>query len=409
MKKRSRIQPSMLRALAALIVATALFPTAEAAAIQDAVFKDGKILVTFDSSLTKPEDQSAAIDQGKYLLMDSSSQRRVYRFQRARLQTSSGIAPFAVWLDLEETADVDPAGAAAPYFLFAFGLSFDGKPIDAPLQGKVGEGDIPPDPASARFEFSGGKTRDDSNVYFSGEIGGASGAGPFFTVDAKVAPVVVREFWGKVHEFSPFFDLRASSSPTADPDAMSFGGEWSFPIFSPGGFLADILWSNSGKIEAQRSFDTANAVWDSRMVFVLNPKVRRGLIFQIDPFLGLELGRNLKNLLPGVEDESVARPYVGSNLYLKVRRFALEGSYIRRWPLREEIQIVNRNEKLVAVLLGKSPREYADVKLLFKINPYVDVFGGYEYGELPPAFETVDHRFRFGLVYKLKITPPGAN
>ena len=41
-------------------------------------------------------------------------------------------------------------------------------------------------------------------------------------------------------------------------------------------------------------------------------------------------------------------------------------------------------------------------KVSYRVNKFFEVFTAYEWGEVPPSYKLVDHRFRLGFAYKYK-------
>jgi hypothetical protein len=73
---------------------------------------------------------------------------------------------------------------------------------------------------------------------------------------------------------------------------------------------------NTGKIEAPKNFNNVNAIWESRWLFPSSRLAGSGKKFRlfIDPFVGHELGKNLKSPLEEADGKGIARVYTGANL-----------------------------------------------------------------------------------------------
>lgn len=384
-----------------------------------------QLTVTFDISLT-PDDEAAAALASNYFVMDVKTQR-IIKVINAQVLRVPGLAPATVILDLEARSNVDLDDPQASYFVFAVNLTFEKRPPRGLLQAKLQKDRVgattPRAPPTTTFKES--KSRQDSNIYVAGEITGASGTGPFTSLDVKVdIPLAPKNIAGKVHTFSPFFDLRASTNPKADPDSMNFGMRWSFPVLSrnvdtsqsttgavSGKFYSDLFWENSGKLEAERDFDNVNAIWDSRLVAPLNFINTRKTKLFLDLYAGSELGGNLKSPVTEADGKGVSRLLAGGALSIvfpfqrgDLNVLTMEGVYTRRWLLLNEVGFTSDNKgTLRPVFFGTKPREFVESKLNFQLNKFFGAYAGYEYGEVPPSYKLVDHRFRFGLVYKLKI------
>jgi hypothetical protein len=134
------------------------------------------------------------------------------------------------------------------------------------------------------------------------------------------------------------------------------------------------------------------------------------VIMTIDPFIGVELGKNVKSLLEGAEGRGIVRPLFGANYILffpigspGLDEIRLEANYIRRMPLKREVTFdFDKDDNPFLVSFGRSPRDYADAKLNFNFTEMFGAFIGYEYGELPPLYNLVDHSMKIGFTYKVK-------
>jgi len=328
------------------------------------------------------------------------------------------------------TIFVDPAFRLDPthhYHLYVLNVSFNGQPTDNPQPGRFVEvagvaaasGNQQTeqgDPAIRdSLSFTAAKNREDANVYLSGQYAGASGTRFRGAVDLKVEIPFHKIIRGRTHSFSPFFELKASTDPKADPDSMNFGLNWEWPVWRSRDNLTApirrINWRNAPKVESDRSFDNTNFIWDSRLRFISRSYVGKKATFYFRPFLGQELGVNINSPVKDAEGKLLYRPLAGTTLTLifpvnvaGLHELSFEGSYIRRWPLRREVSFEEDDDgNLKSISFGRSPRDYITAK--FNIN-FSDAFGftvGYEYGRLPPAFKLVDHKTTIGLTYKVKL------
>ena len=378
------------------------------------------IAVAFSVSLTT-DDLPAATNSANYFVLDMGN-RRAIRIASATFLNVPGLDPTFLTLTVDPAEFINLSAPGARYLLFAENLTFGKQPTKNPLQAKLGAKSVTP--TSPPFLIKESKGRQDSNVYVAGELSGASGTGVFASVDIKVElPLNTQNFWQRTHVISPFFDLRASTSPDADPDSLNTGLRWSFPAWSrkvktpAAGQLAsakpysDLHWDNAGKIEANRDFANVNALWESRFTLPLSFLNTRRTKLLIDPYVGTELGKNVKSPVQAAENKTIARFMAGTtmNVVFPFQRddldlLVLEAAYIRRWPLKEEVTFTKDNTgTLVPLFIGKSPRDFVEAKLHFKFNKFFGAYSGYEYGELPPLYKLVDHRFRAGLVYKFRV------
>lgn len=265
------------------------------------------------------------------------------------------------------------------------------------------------------LSFTAADGREDANIYLSGEYSGASGKKFNGSVDAKIEIPFRKVIRNRTHTFSPFFEIKASNDPKADPDSMNFGLNWEWPIWRYRGDLGApirrIIWRNAPKIESQRDFDNTNFIWESRFRFMSRTYAAKHVTFYFRPFLGQELGANINSPVKEAQGKFLYRPIAGTTLNLifpiqaaGLQDISIEGSYIRRWPLRREVSFEeDDNGKLNTVSIGKSPRDYVTAKVNFDFTKAFGATISYEYGQLPPTFKLVDHKTTIGLTYRVKI------
>jgi hypothetical protein len=263
------------------------------------------------------------------------------------------------------------------------------------------------------------KGRDDSDLYGSYELTKARGVATTGTGDFKLKIPFFKTFWNRTSRFSPVVDLKASSDAKADPDSLKFAGEWFFPLHVGNNPEATfpytaIDWINSGKIEAPKNFNNINALWESKWLFPSSRFPWNGKSFRmfLDPFVGTEVGKNLKSPLKSLQGKGLARLMIGADLTFQInvsnlaalKGFEFDSSYIRRWPLKRELVIdKDADGNPIALALNKGPKDYSDSKFVIKINDYFGPYIGYEWGRLPPNYELVDHKWTFGLLFKAKV------
>lgn len=270
--------------------------------------------------------------------------------------------------------------------------------------------DLPPrDAAATGIKLEAVDNPDNSDLRFDGELRSSSGSALLGAVEVDLGYPIVRN---DLDTIKPFFSLKASGDPQNDPDSLKLGISWKRQLldFSQNSPLMRLHLTNEGAIEAERDFDTANLLWAGRLTLQSKRKATFPLWF--DPFVGVELGRNLRSPLPQAEDKGLARLVFGIGLQRKVKvkspyfdSLSFESHYERRVLLLNEIGIEeDDHKKLTAIEFGKRPRDWIDAKLVFNFKPYWGFYLGYEYGELPPAYKLVDHRFRIGISFRAIIS-----
>ncbi|HYX29469.1 MAG TPA: hypothetical protein VE863_12965 [Pyrinomonadaceae bacterium] len=258
-------------------------------------------------------------------------------------------------------------------------------PLDAPKQDK----------AKA-------KKVDDADVYISGELNGAHKNKTRYSTELKYQHF---RTWGSWQQ-TPFFHLNASTDPDADPDKMEIG--WTLRRISNAGYF-----DNKPKLESERDFDNTNFIYDVRFTFLPHamPKGKGNVKFFLNPFLGGEFGKNLRSPLKAAQGDGIARLLAGGDLRVAFwlhkdsdqPEINWMTSYVRRWLLSDELSFkTDKDGNLQLRQFGKSPRDYVSSKVAYSVSKFFDVFLEYEWGQEPPSYKFIDHRFRVGFAYKYK-------
>lgn len=260
--------------------------------------------------------------------------------------------------------------------------------------------------------------RDDANVYLSGMLTTSSGEDLNGTIDAKlrrrvyVTDTLKNPNPSIISDVGLVFDLKASGDPEADPDSLNFGAEWEMELTRARfkGPIQYLFHSIYPKIESERDFDNTNLLLENRLKIGLKRRPQKSWGPLFSPFIGQEIGKNLRSPLPEAEGNFLYRLKAGTllNLYFEpglkyLQTVELDAEYTRRWPLRRELRFEEDDDKnLKLVEYGTRPRDYVRVNLNFILKDALGVTVGYEYGELPPSFKLVDHKLKLGLVFKIK-------
>ena len=253
---------------------------------------------------------------------------------------------------------------------------------------------------------------EDADYYISGNITGARKKKTAFTTEIRLQPSRKRFFKGSL-EFTPvFFTLNASTAADADPDKMEIGTKFRNVFARFAGFQG-AYFDYGVKLESERDFENTNLVSDARLLFL--PKelgnAKKVKIF-LNPFIGAEAGKNLRSPLNAAEGDGIARILGGADLRVAFLRANgrpwgnWTSSYTRRWLLSNELSFrTDNNDNLVLVQFGKRPRDYFESKFSFGIGNFMDAFIAYDWGETPPSYKKMDHRFRIGFEFKKKTVP----
>lgn len=252
------------------------------------------------------------------------------------------------------------------------------------------------------------KESDDSDVYVSGELNGAHKQKTSFTTEIKLQKYMTA---GASWMHTPFFKLNASTDPDADPDKMEAG--WNFRYVT-GRFLGTpgAYFDQDVKFESERDFDNTNLIYDARLTLLpaARPKGLSNKKLFINPYIGTELGKNVRSPLKAAEGDGIARLLAGIDL--RAAFFLTDGdtpdinwtaSYVRRWPLTDELGFeADEDGNLQLRTFGTNPRDSVSTKFSYRLSKFLDAFAGYEWGRVPPSYKLVDHRFRLGFAYKFK-------
>lgn len=299
--------------------------------------------------------------------------------------------------------------------------------VDNPLNSPPPNQPEPTASPSGSLTLKAADGREDADLYFQGEVNTASGKAVSGSVDLKFK----MPFYLKTrHVLSPFIDLKASSSPDADPDTLKTGLEVRSILtqagdgLSPESPISGIRWYNDGVLEGDRDYHNLNLLLASEFRFPLksiwltNRPGDRAFI-NLTPFLGTELGKNLQSPVSEAEGRGIVRLYLGTYLFARIyqgkeafARVTLDGLYQRRWSLKNEVHFKDIDAmdatlkpiKITApVFFGKRPSQWAEANLNINFSETLGFFAGYEYGELPPSYKLVNHVAKFGITLKAKI------
>jgi hypothetical protein len=239
------------------------------------------------------------------------------------------------------------------FHLYISNLTFDSKPPSEPLELRIQFKSKPP---SSQWGLASSKGRNDSDLYGSYELTKARGIATTGTGDLKISIPFRADFWNRIHTISPVVDFKASSDAGADPDSLKFALEWFWPIADSSRKTdfpyTSVALINSGKVEAPKNFDNVNALWEGRWLFQSSHfSVCNKIRCFLDPFVGHELGKNLRSPLKSAEGAGLFRLFVGADLTLQfplkirgLKGFEFDSSYVRRWPLRRELFVKKDDE-----------------------------------------------------------------
>jgi hypothetical protein len=251
---------------------------------------------------------------------------------------------------------------------------------------------------------------DDADLYVDGVVQGAHKRKTNFSTNIKLQRTRKINNW----KHTPFFRLNASTDPDADPDSMEFGYKFRYM------FTAPIDLDNEAKIESERDFDNTNLIFASRLIYmragdkigeITQPNGKKSPVqIFFRPYIGVEVGKNLRSPLSAAEGDGIARVLAGAALRLNIpldrengRLIDWTNSFTRRWLLSSELGFeADEDGNLQLTRFGKSPRDYFKSNFSYSFNKSFGAFVEYDWGQVPPSYKLVDHRFRVGFFYKAK-------
>jgi hypothetical protein len=260
------------------------------------------------------------------------------------------------------------------------------------------------DPGPVPPKTTGDVKREKATLWVKGDgfrVSGTEAKKPhdqfYVNADIKVDyPVVV---FNKNY-FAATFDLKASTVPEADPNTLSIGMKYEMPNILP-----NLQWSNAPKFEASKDFAVSDFLHASTLTYI----VPRFPLVDLNVQGGVEAGRNVDNILWEAKGNGIARLMTGGTVFHKWKKVlgmdkvVFTGSYVRRWPLTREVTVQkdpDDDKKNIAVAFGNGPKQHAEANLEFTYDKGFGFFVGYEYGQLPPAYQLADHRGKVGFLYK---------
>jgi hypothetical protein len=339
------------------------------------------------------------LDAARFHVRDAATGREL------RIDTAGGTSPDVITLTLAAGESLDyPLSITVGASGLTLGAGAAPVTLDTTLYNAKNSASAP---SGMPLKPADGK--DDSRYYFNGQITHTSGTDVTGTYDLKIA---YQTWYHNTNLMQgPIFTLQGGNDPQGDPDSMTIGWTFSYPLIrsqTPGPFLA-LAWENSPHIESTRDFTYTNFVWSTRFKMISRSwTAQSGARVYFRPYGGLEYGKNLASEVQAARDQTVIRPLIGSTFAVVVpiagdASFSLTGEYIRRWPLRNEVLIsTDKTGAVVTTSAGTTVRDDFNGGITLNFTKYAGVKFGYERGSIPPAFKFVDNKVTFGLLIKVK-------
>ncbi len=324
-------------------------------------------------------------------------------------QIGSGNAG-SYYIDLKYSGTFEPKKT---YIVAVDRLTFDGCDPGKEAFSAVSYRPTPsgtPPVAASQYDLAKTTDRSKADIYISGNIEGVRTDKAVKTVDLKVQLPFSISVLQKDNIFIPYLDLKYSSNKKANADSLNIGAILrSGTDVSKKGLIRGVVWDLDGRIEGNSNLKFINGIVGNRLSFVTASGKWCGSVcnFYIQPFVGVELGKNMRSPVIQAKEKSIARPLVGATAYLgfPINRFlldtiSLQSEYIRRWSLTSEVGVDKAGDKYVPVYAGRGPRDYVNTKLDFAFNDYMSLTIGHTYGSLPPNFKLIDHKYSIGMTFK---------
>src|SRR5262249_35144909 len=315
------------------------------------------------------------------------------------------------------------------YLVFAMGTTVQGKSSADVTNGKVTfHAATPADAgktgaASATKQASalesvianvqGADSKEKADLYFSGTIWAVGGqdwswAG---SVDLKIQRPFSVGNTRFDHQFGPSLTLQSSNDPSADPDSLKYGVQWSGRLIGIHGRFKGMFAKEDLRMDTTPDFSDRNFISEPRFTFALPTlasarKNRRGYL---EPFVGVEAGRNIEAPLATVDGTGRARPLAGVSFALAftkvphLQSISITSDYVRRWLLETELGYhADSKNVLHLTSVGTAPKDRVTSKINFMMKDWLGISFGHDYGSEPPAFKLIDNKLTLGLVIQAK-------
>ena len=395
---------------------------------------DGRIEISLGQPISKVEIQAV------YVLDDKGQS---VTFLPSRINGGSGFGGGTLWVSVAK-GSIAPDLSKNPVQVEAVIRDADGKTlfVTMPLKEVNVQRPYSDMVKQLKSEIASADNKDEAELYLSGTVTTAVKSKPNWVADIKYA----REFVFDRFPFvvAPFVKVQYDSK-ASKTDKLSFGLKFSkgFSFSLPTSskisptaleLLANAQKESSGELtrlkrtwaerayfdysgtlefESDWDFRVNNLITSQELKYLSKPKYHfndnklvRKMIFT--PFIGAELGANLKNpLLAG--SRAIARIKAGADFAITQkepfgRGFAKElvwdTTFVERWFIKDEFAFDKDDDgKLIFKAFGRVPRAHFKTSLSFKLNDYFGPEISYEWGQEPPLYEKVRHQMKFALVY----------
>ena len=261
-----------------------------------------------------------------------------------------------------------------------------------------------PKKTGARKAFGAAKSKDDSDIYFSGTAVGAHGSKPLYSFESKLGYLFSLKEKGTL---GPRAEVGAASESNIDPDSIKASVTYE-KVFVFGPARGLILRSDALGLEFDTENRTRNLVTELSGTLVLPPaRLSESTFAAVDFMAGFEGGHNYRHKLNEAGLGNLWRWKFGANAYLVAlnppvfKRIDFSATYKVRLLSSAEPFTETINDEEVTTLRKKA-RHHVGSDLDFMFSDALGMTLKYRYGSLPPAFKFVDHSASVGLTFKLK-------
>lgn len=243
------------------------------------------------------------------------------------------------------------------------------------------------------------KGKEDSDIYFSGNLVAGEGSRPVYSIDTKAAYLHYVDHAGSIGVAGAVI---AEQGSDIDPDSIRTTARFEKVFVFPHE-VGIILQSDFIGGEIDRKAKNSNLVSGVNGKLVLPSKAFGiGNYGTIDLVVGFEGGNNYKNLIVIDGIGAFWRWLAGADAYFSANSLGgfREITFAIEWRVRlpSKAEIFARGDELH---LTTKPRHRVQASIDFMFSKALGMSLKSEYGSLPPAFNFIDKKISAGFVLKL--------
>jgi hypothetical protein len=256
------------------------------------------------------------------------------------------------------------------------------------------------------------------DLSLTGGFTAAGGSNPLYQLEAKGGLMFLPN--SSLHPaINLQVEINQNPSPpihrtTFDPDSISASFALTrYQNFKKGPFVGTRFQAELPEGEFSRTDPSSNIIASGIATLDFKPwQPSHSAYVTLYPFFGMELGRNLNR--PSVVEmipvnlsnyRGIVRGFMGADAKFGVASadrksdvFSITGTYRVRIPAYDEPFLETLHQVTTFAMTTKA-RHWIEADLSYTIPSwkYLAISAMYQYGELPPFFEFVHHKFTFGL------------